>query len=69
MRESRPRLWVSAAATWFLTLRLDAEALKATAGMGSSGLVWWSPLAVLILILSVAFVVFMKRRRARTVRS
>ena len=69
MSESRPRLWVSAAATWFLTLRLDSEALKATAGMGSSGLVWWSPLAMLILALSVAFVCFMKRRRARPARS
>ena len=57
MSESRPRLWVSAAATWFLTLRLDAEAQKATAGMGSSGLLWWSPVAMLILILSVTMTI------------
>jgi hypothetical protein len=63
--ESRPRLWVSAAATWFLTVRLDSEALKATAGMGGSGLMWWSPFVVLLLILSLSAAYFLWRRKAR----
>jgi len=63
----RPRLGVSAAATWFLTMRLDTEAMKATAGMGGSGLVWWSPFVMLILVLALGLSYLVWRRRARLI--
>ena len=46
-------------------MRLDSEAMKATADMGSSGLVWWSPFVMLLLILALGLAFFMGRRRAR----
>ena len=67
MSDLRPRLGVSAAATWFLTMRLDTEAMKATAGMGGSGLVWWSPFVMLLLVLALGLVYLVGRRRARFV--
>ena len=67
MSESRPRLGLSAAATWLLTMRLDSEAMKATAGMGSSGLVWWSPFLMLLLVLALGVSCLAWRRRARFV--
>jgi heme exporter protein D len=65
--ESRPRLGLSAAATWFLTMRLDSEAMKATAGMGGSGLVWWSPFVMLLLVLALGLSYALLRRRARLI--
>lgn len=65
MSESRPRLGLSAAATWFLTMRLDSEATRATAGMGGSGLVWWSPFVMLLLVLALGLSYLLWRRRAR----
>lgn len=65
MSESRPRLGLSAAATWFLTMRLDSEAMKATAGMGGSGLVWWSPFMMLLLVLAMGVCYVLWRRRSR----
>ena len=67
MSESRPRLGLSAAATWFLTMRLDSEAMKATAGMGGSGLVWWSPFVMLLLVLALGLSYALLRRRARLI--
>ena len=67
MSESRRRLGLSAAATWFLTVRLDSEAMRATAGMGGSGLVWWSPLVMLILVLAFGLSYLVWHRRARLV--
>jgi hypothetical protein len=61
----RPRLGLSAAATWFLTMRLDSEAIKVTAGMGGSGLVWWSPVLMLFLVLALGLSYVVWRRRAR----
>jgi hypothetical protein len=63
--ESRPRLGLSAAATWLVTMRLDSEAMKATAGMGGSGLVWWSPFVMLLLVLALGLSYFVWRSRAR----
>jgi len=65
--ESRPRLGLSAAATWFLTMRLDSEATRATAGMGGSGLVWWSPFVMLLLVLALGLSYVLARRRARLI--
>jgi heme exporter protein D len=63
--ESRPRLGLSAAATWLVTMRLDSEAMKATAGMGGGGLVWWSPFVMLLLVLALGISYFVWRSRAR----
>lgn len=65
MSESRPRLGLSAAATWLVTMRLDSEAMKATAGMGGGGLVWWSPFVMLLLVLALGLSYFVWRSRAR----
>ena len=67
MSESRRRLGLSAAATWFLTMRLDSEAMKATAGMGGSGLVWWSPFVMLMLVLALGLSCLAWRRKTRLV--
>ena len=67
MSKSRPRLGLSAAATWFLTMRLDSEAMRATASMGGSGLVWWSPFVMLLLVLALGLSYLAWRRRTRLI--
>ena len=67
MSESRPRLGLSAAATWFLTMRLDSEAMRATATMGGSGMVWWSPFVMLLLVLALGLSCLAWRRRTRLI--